>query len=70
MGLVGLIKFSSSNFSMPLTPAVLPTIKMSPAIWFIESKIPRTLQYGDASCSCWKTGCVVKWLFRNFDRWF
>lgn len=28
-----------------------------PAIWMLNAKIPRTLQYGDASCSCWKTGC-------------
>ncbi|EGW31278.1 uncharacterized protein SPAPADRAFT_61845 [Spathaspora passalidarum NRRL Y-27907] len=28
-----------------------------PAIWLLNAKIPRTLQYGDASCSCWKTGC-------------
>lgn len=28
-----------------------------PAIWMLNAKIPRTLQYGDASCSCWNTGC-------------
>lgn len=28
-----------------------------PAIWMLNAKIPRTLQYGDASCSCWSTGC-------------
>lgn len=28
-----------------------------PAVWMLNAKIPRTLQYGDASCSCWKTGC-------------
>lgn len=28
-----------------------------PAIWLLNAKIPRTLQYGDASCSCWKSGC-------------
>lgn len=28
-----------------------------PAIWLLNAKIPRTLQYGDSSCSCWKTGC-------------
>lgn len=28
-----------------------------PAIWALNAKIPRTLQYGDATCSCWKTGC-------------
>ena len=28
-----------------------------PAIWLLNAKIPRTLQYGDATCSCWSTGC-------------
>jgi hypothetical protein len=26
-----------------------------PAIWLLNSKIPRTQQYGD--CSCWEGGC-------------
>lgn len=28
-----------------------------PAIWLLNAKIPRTLQYGESSCSCWKSGC-------------
>ncbi|CDR42350.1 CYFA0S09e01750g1_1 [Cyberlindnera fabianii] len=28
-----------------------------PAIWLLNAKIPRTLQYGDSTCSCWSTGC-------------
>ncbi|KAH3902174.1 Tos1p SCDLUD_001989 [Saccharomycodes ludwigii] len=28
-----------------------------PAIWLLNAKIPRTLQYGNSDCSCWKTGC-------------
>lgn len=28
-----------------------------PAIWALNAKIPRTLQYGESTCSCWKTGC-------------
>jgi hypothetical protein len=28
-----------------------------PAIWLLNAQIPRTLQYGEASCSCWTTGC-------------
>ncbi|QPG75597.1 hypothetical protein FOA43_002954 [Brettanomyces nanus] len=28
-----------------------------PAIWLLNAKIPRTLQYGEATCSCWTTGC-------------
>ncbi|CAG8953071.1 hypothetical protein HYFRA_00003266 [Hymenoscyphus fraxineus] len=28
-----------------------------PAIWLLNAKIPRTLQYGKAECSCWESGC-------------
>ncbi|EEB05852.1 fungal protein [Schizosaccharomyces japonicus yFS275] len=28
-----------------------------PAIWALNAKIGRTLQYGNADCSCWTTGC-------------
>lgn len=28
-----------------------------PAIWMLNAQIPRTLQYGQADCSCWTTGC-------------
>lgn len=28
-----------------------------PAIWALNAKIPRTLQYGESTCSCWKSGC-------------
>lgn len=28
-----------------------------PAIWMLNAQIPRTLQYGEASCSCWGSGC-------------
>ncbi|KAK6200437.1 putative cell wall protein [Scheffersomyces amazonensis] len=28
-----------------------------PAVWLLNAKIPRTLQYGAATCSCWLTGC-------------
>lgn len=28
-----------------------------PAIWALNGQIPRTLQYGKAECSCWKSGC-------------
>jgi hypothetical protein len=28
-----------------------------PAIWALNAKIPRTDQYGNASCSCWESGC-------------
>lgn len=28
-----------------------------PAVWLLNAKIPRTLQYGSVTCSCWATGC-------------
>lgn len=28
-----------------------------PAIWMLNAKIPRTLQYGSSDCSCWTSGC-------------
>lgn len=28
-----------------------------PAVWLLNAQIPRNLQYGAASCSCWSTGC-------------
>lgn len=28
-----------------------------PAIWMLNAKVPRTLQYGNSECSCWGTGC-------------
>lgn len=28
-----------------------------PAVWLLNAQIPRTLQYGEATCSCWTTGC-------------
>ncbi|OBT69961.1 hypothetical protein VE03_00651 [Pseudogymnoascus sp. 23342-1-I1] len=28
-----------------------------PAVWLLNAQIPRTLQYGEASCSCWTSGC-------------
>lgn len=34
-----------------------------PAIWLLNAKIPRTLQYGNSDCSCWGTGCGEMDLF-------
>lgn len=28
-----------------------------PAIWLLNAQIPLTLQYGNAACSCWTSGC-------------
>lgn len=34
-----------------------------PAIWLLNAQIPRTLQYGLESCSCWSSGCGEMDLF-------
>lgn len=44
------------EFEMPYSPGTGFNMDM-PAIWLLNGKIPRTLQYGKASCSCWGTGC-------------
>ncbi|KAK6462178.1 beta-1,6-N-acetylglucosaminyltransferase [Scheffersomyces coipomensis] len=38
-----------------------------PAVWLLNAKIPRTLQYGAATCSCWLTGCGELDLFEILD---
>ncbi|QLL34751.1 hypothetical protein HG536_0H01260 [Torulaspora globosa] len=45
------------EFSMPYDTAGSGYNQDMPAIWFLNAKIPRTLQYGKSECSCWKTGC-------------
>lgn len=42
----GMPKDSTSGFNADM-----------PAVWMLNAQIPRTLQYGEASCSCWTTGC-------------
>jgi hypothetical protein len=44
------------EFSMPLDGDTGFNGDM-PAIWMLNAQIPRTLQYGSASCSCWESGC-------------
>lgn len=36
-----------------------------PAAWMLNAQIPRTLQYGNADCSCWKSGCGEVDLFET-----
>jgi hypothetical protein len=43
------------EFSMPDDGSMDGFNANMPAIWLLNTKIPRTQQYGD--CSCWKTGC-------------
>lgn len=44
------------EFEMPSSSATGFNGDM-PAVWMLNAKIPRTLQYGNADCSCWDTGC-------------
>ncbi|KAL6450594.1 TOS1 Protein TOS1 [Candida maltosa Xu316] len=55
-GFGGAQKIFVFEFEMPSDPGSGYNQDM-PAVWLLNAKIPRTLQYGDASCSCWKTGC-------------
>lgn len=52
----GKTKLFVFEFEMPSSSATGFNGDM-PAVWMLNAKIPRTLQYGDASCSCWDTGC-------------
>lgn len=45
------------EFEMPTASDSATNNHDMPAVWLLNAKIPRTLQYGDASCSCWSTGC-------------
>jgi len=48
------------EFQMPddgqTTTNIYDPVNM-PAIWMLNAQIPRTLQYGNADCSCWTSGC-------------
>ncbi|CAI4275511.1 CCN_G0003580.mRNA.1.CDS.1 [Saccharomyces cerevisiae] len=62
-GFGGADKIFVFEFSMPSDTSGSAYNQDMPAIWLLNAKIPRTLQYGDASCSCWKTGCGEMDLF-------
>lgn len=55
-GFGGSTKIFVFEFSMPSDNSGDYNVDM-PAVWLLNAKVPRTLQYGDSSCSCWKTGC-------------
>lgn len=55
-GFGGTNKIFLFEFSMPKDNSQGFNADM-PAIWMLNAQIPRTLQYGQASCSCWTTGC-------------
>ncbi|KAG7194324.1 target of Sbf [Scheffersomyces spartinae] len=56
-GFGGAEKIFVFEFQMPSDTSGNGYNQDMPAIWLLNAQIPRTLQYGDASCSCWKTGC-------------
>lgn len=45
------------EFSMPHDSSFTTINQDMPAIWMLNSQIPRTLQYGSPTCSCWTSGC-------------
>lgn len=55
-GFDGAYKVFVFEFSMPTDHATGFNADM-PSVWLLNAQIPRTLQYGEASCSCWKSGC-------------
>jgi hypothetical protein len=55
-GFDGADKVFLIEFSMPIDGDTGFNGDM-PAIWMLNAEIPRTLQYGNAACSCWESGC-------------
>ncbi|QLG70839.1 hypothetical protein HG535_0A07820 [Zygotorulaspora mrakii] len=62
-GFGGSDKIFVFEFSMPSDTAGSGYNQDMPAIWLLNAKVPRTLQYGNSDCSCWKTGCGEMDLF-------
>ncbi|ODV64329.1 Tos1p ASCRUDRAFT_30144 [Ascoidea rubescens DSM 1968] len=57
-GFGGSNKIFAFEFTMPTDSGSASDSNYDmPAIWLLNAKIPRTLQYGSSSCSCWSTGC-------------
>lgn len=56
-GFGGSKKIFVFEFEMPTATDSASNNHDMPAVWLLNAKIPRTLQYGKATCSCWKTGC-------------
>lgn len=55
-GFGGADKIFLMEFTMPMDGKTGFNGDM-PAIWMLNAKIPRTIQYGKAECSCWSSGC-------------
>ncbi|KAF0277004.1 hypothetical protein D499_0Z00460 [Hanseniaspora uvarum DSM 2768] len=56
-GFGGAEKIFVFEFGMPTSTTTSSVNNDMPAVWLLNAKIPRTLQYGNAECSCWSTGC-------------
>ncbi|AGO11827.1 AaceriADR056Wp [[Ashbya] aceris (nom. inval.)] len=67
-GFGGATKMFVFEFTMPSDEGGNDYNQDMPAIWLLNSKIPRTLQYGDSSCSCWKSGCGEMDLFEVLSK--
>lgn len=65
-GFDGLAKLFLVEFSMPLSGKTGFNADM-PAVWVLNAQIPNTLQYGDATCSCWESGCGELDIFEILD---
>ncbi|QSZ37493.1 hypothetical protein DSL72_008591 [Monilinia vaccinii-corymbosi] len=55
-GFNGADKVFLLEFGMPMDGTAGFNADM-PAVWILNAQIPRTIQYGEASCSCWESGC-------------
>lgn len=65
-GFEGNQKLFLMEFQMPLTGKT-GWVEDMPAIWTLNAQIPNTLQYGEASCSCWESGCGEWDIFEILD---
>lgn len=65
-GFDGPTKMFLVEFSMPLTGKTGFNADM-PAVWVLNAQIPNTLQYGDAECCCWESGCGEFDIFEILD---
>ncbi|CAD6442185.1 96f09121-de62-402b-b8d4-8d082bf913ba [Sclerotinia trifoliorum] len=55
-GFNGANKVFLLEFSMPIDGTTGFNADM-PSVWILNAQIPRTIQYGNPSCSCWESGC-------------
>ena len=65
-GFDGSTKMFLVEFSMPMSGKSGFNADM-PAVWVLNAQIPNTLQYGEAACSCWESGCGEFDIFEILD---